>query len=265
VAKVKKPEEKKRLDYAPASGPPAQSVAKPAVTAPAGPATAPAPASSAVVPPAAAASSANTVKVASMKKPAKPRREKIRYGQAPQNSLPSGPEEKLTTASDQGPGAASTLPPGTAIAPVEQSNLASDVDPLAPKVVEGKTRFSDRIEEPKAKPIAMMKAEAKAEATPAPLTADEKAKQQLQDAPLGLNGDTATKKKKTKDKNAPKERIEDKPPAPPTAPPEATPIPPKSVRDNGEPVVAPQPAPAPLQPAAVPGSGAAPATPAPPQ
>jgi peptidyl-prolyl cis-trans isomerase SurA len=202
--------------------------------------------------------------VASSTKSRKPRREKVRYGQAPQNSLPSGPEQTLTAEGDQGPGPASTLAaPGTAIAPVDQSNIASDVDPLAPKVVQGKTRFSDRIEEPKTKPTAMMKAEVKAASGPAPLSADEKTKQQLQDAPLGLNGDTATKKKKVKDKNAPKERIEDKTPAPSAAPPEATPIPPKSVRDNGEPVVAPPPDPSTLPPVTVPGSGAAPATPSP--
>jgi peptidyl-prolyl cis-trans isomerase SurA len=259
VAKAKKIEEKKRIDRTPTTGPAA---AKPGVAGAAKPAAASN--TPAAAPPPGNPSSAKTVAVASSGKPKKPRREKIRYGQAPQNSLPSGPEQALAAGGDQGPGPASTLAaPGTAVAPVEQSNIASDADPLAPKVVQGKTRFSDRVEEPKLKPIAMMKAEAKAAAAPAPLSADEKAKQQLQDAPLGLNGDTATKKKKVKDKNAPKERIEDKPPAPPAAPPEATPIPPKSVRDNGEPVVAPPPDPSTLPPVTVPGSGAAPATTAP--
>ena len=42
------------------------------------------------------------------------------------------------------------------------------------------------------------------------MTADEKAAQQLQAAPLGLNGDTVKKKKKEKVKGAPKERLQDK-------------------------------------------------------
>lgn len=261
VAKVKKPEEKKRIDRTPVTGSAAaKSAAKPGAAA----AKAAASNTPAAAAPAGSPSQAKTVAVASSTKSRKPRREKVRYGQAPQNSLPSGPEQTLTAEGDQGPGPASTLAaPGTAIAPVDQSNIASDVDPLAPKVVQGKTRFSDRIEEPKTKPTAMMKAEVKAASGPAPLSADEKTKQQLQDAPLGLNGDTATKKKKVKDKNAPKERIEDKTPAPSAAPPEATPIPPKSVRDNGEPVVAPPPDPSTLPPVTVPGSGAAPATPSP--
>jgi peptidyl-prolyl cis-trans isomerase SurA len=73
------------------------------------------------------------------------------------------------------------------------------------------------------------------------LSGDEKVTQDTQTAALGLNGDTATKKKKKKDKNAPKERLQEAAPAPPAPAPVATPIPPKSVRDNGEPVVAPAP------------------------
>ena len=116
------------------------------------------------------------------------------------------------------------------------------------------------------------KVQQKVAAAPTPLTAEDKAKQQLQDSALGLNGDTAAKKKKKKDKNAPKERLQDQAPAPPAAKPEATPIPPKSVRDNGEPVVTPPPSSAPssdrttLPPANTPAGGAAvdmqPSTPA---
>ena len=39
-----------------------------------------------------------------------------------------------------------------------------------------------------------------------------------------------------------KARLQEQAPAPPKAKPEATPIPPKSVRENGEPVVSPPPA-----------------------
>ena len=76
-------------------------------------------------------------------KPAKVKREKIRFGQAPRNALPAGPEE-TSSGSDVGAGAASaTAPagaamassaaPGTAIAPVEgvtSSSSTTEPNPL---------------------------------------------------------------------------------------------------------------------------------------
>ena len=183
--------------------------------------------------------------VAANKKPKKIHREKIRFGQAPQNSLPAAPEETLA-GSDQGPGASAVLPaPGAAIASLDQSTTSTDADPLAPKPTVGKTRFADRepVETKKERAATKtLKATQKAVATPVPITAEEKAAQQVQDAPLGLSGDTATKKKPKKDKSAPKERIQETPSAPAAPKPDATPIPPKSVRDNGEPTVTPPPA-----------------------
>jgi peptidyl-prolyl cis-trans isomerase SurA len=198
--------------------------------------------------PAKAGTTAKTVSATSGKKSKKVHREKIRYGQAPRNSLPPSPEETLAAGADQGPGSASALlpAPGAAIASIDQSTAAStDANPLSPKVASnGKTRYSDRAPvEVKAKKVSIktIKAKQKAAATPSPLTADQKAAQQVQNAPLGLSGDTATKAKKKKVKGAPKERLQEAPPAPPAPKPEATPIPPKSVRDNGEPVVNPPP------------------------
>jgi peptidyl-prolyl cis-trans isomerase SurA len=207
---------------------------------------------------------AKTESVAMNKKPRKVHREKIRYGQAPRNSLPVAPEETLASGSDQGPGASNTLPPpGAAIASIDQSTTTSDVDPLAPKASQGKTRFADRAPlEAKTKTAAKtLKTKQKAAATPPPLTAEEKAAQQVQNAPLGLRGDTATKKKPKKVKGAPKERIQEAPPTPPAPKPDATPIPPKSVRDNGEPVVTPPPSN--LPPPATGTQPAAPANPTP--
>jgi peptidyl-prolyl cis-trans isomerase SurA len=153
--------------------------------------------------------------------------------------------------------------------PADQStNLAANAEPAEPPAPERKkTRYSDR-----APTEAQTKAKAKAVkvhekiiATPAGPTAEEKALEQAQSAPLGLNGDTATKKKPKRVKGAPKERIQEAPPTPPTPKPDMTPIPPKSVRDNGEPAVAPPPSN--LPPVAAPadsGSGAtASPTPAP--
>jgi peptidyl-prolyl cis-trans isomerase SurA len=187
--------------------------------------------------------------VAAGKKPKKIRREKIRFGQSPRNSLPASPEETMASGADQGLGAApSALPaPGAAIAPIEQTgDVAANDEPLAPAAAERKkTRYSDRapIEDKARRDAAKAaKVKEKAAATPAPMAAEEKAAQQMQSAPLGLSGDTAAKKKKKRVKGEAKERLQEQAPAPPKAKPEATPIPPKSVRENGEPVVSPPPA-----------------------
>jgi peptidyl-prolyl cis-trans isomerase SurA len=204
-----------------------------------------------------------TVLVKGTKKPKKVHREKIRYGQAPRTSLPAGPEEAGMTGRDLGAGSSASEAlaadtPGSAIAPIDQTatngvvatTADAGADPLAPKAPERtKTRFSDRapVETKKIKAVKQTaKVEEKAASTPVALTAEEKATQQVQSAPLGLDGDTAKKKKAAKVKGAPKERIQAQPPAPPAPKPEATPIPPKSVRDNGEPVVTPPPDPSTL-------------------
>jgi peptidyl-prolyl cis-trans isomerase SurA len=166
-------------------------------------------------------------------KPKKVKKEKVRFGQAPRNSLPAGPEE-TASGSDVGSGAASAssapaqAAPGTAIAPLEASaqESSSDVGPnplVATAPVVGKTRYSDRAKtDAKKKAVKAKKVKEKAAAAPAPASAEEKATQQTQAAPLGLNGDTAKKKKKKKVKGAPKERLQDKTPVP-KAPLEETP------------------------------------------
>jgi peptidyl-prolyl cis-trans isomerase SurA len=197
------------------------------------------------------------------KKPKKIRREKIRFGQAPRNSLPASPEETMAAGADQGPGSASVPPAAdAAIAPVDQTTAVADnEEPLAPPAARKKTRYSDRAPiEDKARreaKAAKLKEEKAAAATPAPVAAAEKTAQQVQNVPLGLGGDTATKvKKKKRVKGEAKERLQEQAPAPPKPKPEATPIPPKSVRENGEPVVSPPPpvpavtAPADVQPSA---------------
>jgi peptidyl-prolyl cis-trans isomerase SurA len=166
-------------------------------------------------------------------KPKKVKREKVRYGQAPRNSLPPGPQE-TASGSDVGEGAASATAaapaPGTAIAPLEgisQEASTSDTGPnplAATTAVHGKTRYSDRAKvDAEKKAVKVKKNKEKVAAASAPMTAEEKAAQQTQAAPLGLNGDTAKKKKKVKTKGAKKERLQNKPPAPPAEPPTETP------------------------------------------
>jgi peptidyl-prolyl cis-trans isomerase SurA len=197
----------------------------------------------------ASSTSAASVKTVSApgKKPKKIRKEKIRFGQAPRLSLPESPEEAAATVgSDTGAGATpGSLPaPGALLGTNSTSNvnLTANADPLGPPAQERrKTRYSARVEAPAAKGLKSAKAKEKAAAAPSAMTAEEKAAQRTQSAPLGLNGDTASKKKRVKVKGAPKERLQDKAPAPVAAKPDATPIPPKSVRENGEPVVTPAP------------------------
>ena len=256
----KKAEQKERMERAELTKPDlAGAKAGAAKSAVAASATA-APSSTPSATPAAAAAA---TPVATGRKRKKIHREKIRYGQAPRKALPAAPEETLTPGADQGAGATASAMPQMDLASTSPGD--ANADPLGAAGAERKkTRFSDRaVTEAKTKAEAKSaKVQQKAALTPAPLTPEEQAAQKVQSAALGLNGDT-TKKKKTKVKGAPKERIQEQPPAPPKPAPEATPIPPKSVRDNGEPVVSPPPSN--LPPVTVPGSGApANSTPAPP-
>lgn len=217
----------------------------------------------------------SAIVVTSSKKPGKIRREKIRFGQPPPESLPSSPNETVMVGSDQGAGAAPSALSGTAAAPAapaattdQASVTPSDDDPFAPKAApQGKRRYSDRAPyEAKAKAaVKAAKARQKVAAAPDPMTAEEKATQQTDRSALGLGQDTATKKKKAKVKGTPKERLQDKAPAPPAPKPDATPIPPRSVRQNGEPAVKPAPDPStlpvvtPADPASMAPSSSAPA------
>ena len=92
-------------------------------------------------------------------KPQKVKREKVRFGQAPRNALPAGPQE-TATGSDVGAGAASaavtpggtmasTAGEGRAIAPLENAP-SSDTGPNpldAQPAPTGKTRYSARAKE----------------------------------------------------------------------------------------------------------------------
>jgi peptidyl-prolyl cis-trans isomerase SurA len=149
----------------------------------------------------------------------KVRPEKVRYGQAPRNALPAAPAQ---TAQDGGvlagqapgvamaaQGAATTISTGTG------AGNDNDADPLAPK--EGpqkKTRYTARQAD-----VALAKANDRAlkahqhiATHPVAATPDEKATEQTQAAPLGLNGDTAKKKPKAKRKKGEaKERLQQQP------------------------------------------------------
>jgi peptidyl-prolyl cis-trans isomerase SurA len=258
VIKKKKVYEKQRFDRggrfsaARTGGESASPAAAPATTAsapnaadiPALPAAgAPAPAETAVTgttpAPMAVMPEKNPVKNASRGKVIAPgkqkkiKKEKVRFGQAPRNSLPSAPQDladaglgKADRNDAAGPGAAAA--PGAAILTPESAQFSStsDPDPLAPKTPNtGKVRYSSRAKTEAATKAAAktVKAKEKAIATPTAASSEEKATQKAQAAPLGLNGDTKKKKKVVREKGVPKERLQQKPKEAAAAPLEATP------------------------------------------
>jgi peptidyl-prolyl cis-trans isomerase SurA len=229
-----------------------------AATAPA--ATSPAattPAATAAVPTGPSTGTAGSKTVASSK-PKKIKREKVRFGQAPRNALPPGPQETAEGAgagvasSTQAANAGDAIAPGTAIAPIDTaSTQLADQDPLAPKADNsGKTRYSYRAKTEAADKAAKKQAVVKQKAayTPVAASTPEQEDRKEQSAPLGLNGDTATKKKAVRAKGAAKERLQNKPTeAPPPPPPPAPTVNPAlGTTPQG---VTPSPVPVPQTPA----------------
>lgn len=111
------------------------------------------------------------------------KKEKIRFGQAPRETLPTAARGSNTE--DAG------ALPETATAQNEPAN------PLEPQPVTRKTRFSDQARtekkrKNKGQPVTVQGNNIR----PAPPDASEVANRQEQSAPLGLNGDTSKKKKK---------------------------------------------------------------------
>jgi peptidyl-prolyl cis-trans isomerase SurA len=165
------------------------------------------------------ASTAHFRKVGDKKqKEHKPKPVKFRYGQTP---VPSVAEEQVATRAN-----ATAPPTSTAQASAPEPAPGTGVQPLGPDLEhnptvtqpkEKKTRFSD---EARTKHVAAAKQKRKPgthkpkkvkvdNARPTPLTSTEAQNQQVQSAPLGLNGDTVHKKKKKKvaAKNGEKTRL----------------------------------------------------------
>ncbi len=151
------------------------------------------------------------------------KKEKIRYGQAPTKTLPNA---AAATTEDAG-----ALPEPAATAALEP------VNPLEPSAPEQKTRFRDRAKQPKKHKTKGPKPDKLAPAAP---DAAEVADRQTQSTPLGLAGDTASKKKKKNTTKGNKTRMSD------TKKKEATQSPVPLAAAPQEPTSAPQtPAPAP--------------------
>ena len=144
--------------------------------------------------PAAATAAAGTTQQASttnqnvqVQSPGK--REKIRFGQAPRESLPAG-QVAAASAPSIGPDAAG---PSVATPETRYVNPDGSVSSTTAPATERKTRLSNRERVPKAK-----RSKSSSDTTDAPTT-EEVAGQKVQDAPLGL-ADQAAQAKKTKQK-----------------------------------------------------------------
>jgi peptidyl-prolyl cis-trans isomerase SurA len=155
-------------------------------------------------------------------KPPKIRREKIRYGQAPTNSLPAGTTN--VAGADTTPAVAGQAP-GVAMAPTDSITSIStgtgyqtsdEENALASKDAPSghKTRYTSRetqAEEQRAK-VKLAKAQVKATDRPLPATPTQTETEKVQSSALGLNGDTGKKKKKhiKRQKGEPVERLQEK-------------------------------------------------------
>jgi len=226
VVKKKAAVEKKRFDRGGRF-----STATPSTKAPAVAATAATGAAGVVKP-----TTTTTGNLATITKQKKVKKEKVRFGQAPRNSLPAGSQG---LAADEGLGIGQQgeavkekdVAPGVAMAPLDTSastasTSATDANPLSPQAPElKKTRYSARAQQVKAAKVAKKTAKVKEKAisTPTPMTNEEKAAAQTQAAPLGLSGDTAKKKKKKRAKGEAKQRLQDQPKQPAPPPPVETP------------------------------------------
>jgi peptidyl-prolyl cis-trans isomerase SurA len=159
-------------------------------------------------------------------------REKIRFGQAPEKALPTGVTQTAEAGNNSQPLGQTA---GAAMAPSESVTTLTtgtgvdenNTDALAAKpVADHKSRFTDREKETEAKRASdkVAKAEVKVSKRPTPATSEETADEKVRATPLGLNGDTAAKKKKPKPQpkakhvkgepkapKQPKERLQEKP------------------------------------------------------
>ena len=121
------------------------------------------------------------------------KREKIRFGQAPSKTLPVAPETQTV---DAGAGTQTA-----SVAPEPENPLEATAKPVA------KTRYSARAKQPKQPKPKGPRVDTMAPASP---DSAEVADRQTQAGPLGLAGDTATKKKKKQTTTSDKTRLADK-------------------------------------------------------
>lgn len=148
------------------------------------------------------------------------KKEKIRFGQAPRETLPTGTTREIDAGAAGGQSvqgaegaqvAANQPANGVALTNAQGEVIDTSADNQAKK----KTRFSDLAKEPKAKQREISHKKKKEKFAPPPETQQQVATDQLQQQALGLNGDSrkaakqAKAEKKKAAKNGPKKRLSD--------------------------------------------------------
>jgi peptidyl-prolyl cis-trans isomerase SurA len=149
------------------------------------------------------------VEVAAPKTEKPGKREKIRFGQAPRETLPAGPTRQV----DAGAGDATTAqssqqvaenaPTSNTVMTNAAGEVIGDTETEKPK----KTRLSDHMKESKQKQAAEKAAKKKQKFVEPTFTEAQKAEQQQQQQAVGLNGDTTKQKKPNPAKSGPKRRM----------------------------------------------------------
>ncbi|MFP5227096.1 MAG: peptidyl-prolyl cis-trans isomerase [Acidobacteriota bacterium] len=150
------------------------------------------------------------VQVASSKTEKPGKKEKIRFGQAPRETLPAGPTRQVDAGAAASSANDSTQQvavsgggPNTVMTNAEGDVINNDADAAKPK----KTRLADRLKETKQKQV-QEKAAKKKEKFEAPkMTPQQLAEEKQQQAAVGLNGDTTKQKKVNPTKTGPKRRL----------------------------------------------------------
>lgn len=137
------------------------------------------------------------------------KKEKIRFGQAPRETLPSGETRSVDA------GAGTTPAPETQVA-INQPGMASPEGAAGDTAdtsdaKKPKTRYTDRMKEPKAKLAAEKAANKHQKFVPPPESQapEQLAKDKRQNSALGLKGDTTKTKKANPAKSGPKRRLTD--------------------------------------------------------
>ena len=165
-------------------------------------------------------------------KPHKTKKEKIRFGQGPRESLPEAPTQAASpSGTDAGAVGAPTAAPDAA-QPSQVATAADVPAPSGPKPP--KTRFSARAKLPKEQQKKLASVGEDQTADPDAPPVEEVAGQKTQYAPLGLSGDTKAKRKQKKVKGAAKTRYSDKTPEAKPDQTDTNPQPSPSV-ENGQP------------------------------
>jgi peptidyl-prolyl cis-trans isomerase SurA len=144
------------------------------------------------------------------------KKEKIRFGQAPRETLPAGDTRNVdagsTSVAAEAPAPAaneqiaSNATPGNAVVTNAAGNVINnggDTDKTA------KTRYSDRMRESKPKQAQEKASKKKQKFVPPTETTDQQAQDKQEAAAVGLNGDTTKTKKPNPAKTGPKRRLGD--------------------------------------------------------